>query len=198
MDEIKVEVLRLEEKFIHCNLKLGEDEFLFSAIYASPNDNRRRRLWELLCDIGSQVTVLWLLAGDFNEIKTPLEQSGGGRVNEARCNRFNSWIQDNNLIDVDANGPYYTWRGPKWDGLERVSKRLDRCLCNVQWQEKFVNADVKVVPRVSSNHHPLVVNLNGVEGGRRGRQFRYEAVWHMHGDFEMVMRNGWKERMRHI
>ncbi|KAI9100189.1 hypothetical protein K1719_024407 [Acacia pycnantha] len=106
MDEIKVEVLRLEEQFIHCNLKLGENEFLFSAIYASPNENRRRSLWE--------------------------------------------------------------------------------------WQEKFVNAAVKVVPRVSSDHHPLVVNLNGTEGGRRGRQFRYEAVWHMHDDFEMVMRNGWK------
>ncbi|KAI9115930.1 hypothetical protein K1719_012860 [Acacia pycnantha] len=192
MDNIKVEVLRIEEQFVHCNLKMEGDEFLFSAIYANPNEHRRHELWEMLSSIGSEVNVPWLLAGHFNEIKTPLEQVGGGRVNESRCRRFNTWIQDCNLIDVKANGPFYTWKGSKWDGLERVFKRLDRCLCNVQWQERFANAEVKVVPRVCSDHHPLVVNLKVVDWGRTARQFRYEAVWKIHNEFESVMRNSWR------
>ncbi|KAI9085212.1 hypothetical protein K1719_032845 [Acacia pycnantha] len=171
----------------------------FSAIYANPNENRRHELWEMLSSIGSEVNVPWLLAGDFNEIKTPLEQVGGGRVNEARCRRFNSWIQDCNLIDVEANGPFYTWKGPKWNGLERVFKRLDRCLCNIQWQERFASAEVKVVPRVCSDHHPLVVNLKVGDWGRTPRQFRYEAVWQMHDEFETVMRNSWSgEEEAHV
>ncbi|KAI9121639.1 hypothetical protein K1719_008672 [Acacia pycnantha] len=113
---------------IHCNLRLGEEELLFSAIYASPTEHRRHNLWDLLSGLPSDINVSWLLVGDFNDIKTSLEQAGGERVYETRCRYFNNWIQDCNLIDVRAEGPFYTWKGPKWDGLERVYKRLEKCL----------------------------------------------------------------------
>ncbi|KAI9093159.1 hypothetical protein K1719_027173 [Acacia pycnantha] len=157
LDDLKVDVLKLDEQVIHCNLRKGDDELLLSAIYASPTEHRWRELWELLSGLAKDIVVPWLLVGDFNEIKTPLEQAGGGRVNETRCRYFNNWIQDCQLIDVGAKGPFYTWKGPKWDGLERVHKRLDRCLRNVQWQGKFVQAEVRVVPRLCSDHHPLLV-----------------------------------------
>ncbi|KAI9076108.1 hypothetical protein K1719_041922 [Acacia pycnantha] len=128
----------------------------------------------------SEINDPWLLAGDFNDIKTPMEQKGGGRISEVRCRRFNNWIQDSCLIDLEAHGPFYTWKGPKWEGLERVFKRLDRCLCNMLWQEKFVNAEVKVVPRVCSDHHPLVVCLEASNICYRHKPFRYEAAWQMH------------------
>ncbi|KAI9107301.1 hypothetical protein K1719_021689 [Acacia pycnantha] len=134
----------------------------------------------------------WLLAGDFNEIKTPMEQRGGGRVNETRCSKFNDWIQDCSLIDLEANGPFYTWKGPKWDGLERVYKRLDRCLCNVLWQAQFVNAVIKVIPRVCSDHHPIVVCLEAENRCCRVRPFRYEVAWQLHENFEEIVRESWK------
>ncbi|KAI9117064.1 hypothetical protein K1719_012063 [Acacia pycnantha] len=131
---------------------------LFTAIYASPNEQKRHNLWEMLYNISVEVEEPWLLAGDFNEIKSPMEQKGGGRINEVRCRNFNEWIQDCCLIDLEANGPFFTWKGPKWEGLERVYKRLDRCLCNVSWQELFVNAEIRVIPRVGSDHHPMLSN----------------------------------------
>ncbi|KAI9122461.1 hypothetical protein K1719_006301 [Acacia pycnantha] len=100
-------------------------------------NDQRHDLWEDLQRISEVVNEPGLLGGDFNEIKSPLEQKGGGRVNETRCRRFNDWIQDCKLLDIEANGPLFTWRGPKWDGLDRVFKRLDRCLCNSLWQETF-------------------------------------------------------------
>ncbi|KAI9072192.1 hypothetical protein K1719_045859 [Acacia pycnantha] len=108
-------------------------------IYASPCEQKRHSLWNTFQELESNVSEPWLIAGDFNEIKTPLEQKGGGRVSEARCRKFNDWIQGCGLIDIDAKGPFYTWKGPKWQGLDRVFKRLDRCLCNIQWIEKFEN-----------------------------------------------------------
>ncbi|KAI9120797.1 hypothetical protein K1719_007830 [Acacia pycnantha] len=125
LEDLVVDIVLLEEQFIHCNLALDGMMMAFTA-------------------------------GDFNEIKTPFEQRGGGRVNETRCRTFKDWIQDCNLIDIDAHGPFFTWKGPKWNGLDRVHKRLDRCLCNAQWQEAFGNADVKVIPRVCSDHHPII------------------------------------------
>ncbi|KAI9073110.1 hypothetical protein K1719_044919 [Acacia pycnantha] len=78
MDEIVVDVIVIDEQFIHCKLSLGENVMLFTAIYANPNDQRRHRVWELLNNMAGVINNPWLLAGDFNEIKSPLEQKGGG------------------------------------------------------------------------------------------------------------------------
>ncbi|KAI9080518.1 hypothetical protein K1719_037484 [Acacia pycnantha] len=134
LEGLKVDVLVHDEQFIHCKLGLGREHMVFTAIYASPNEHRRSRIWPILQEIADGMEELWILIGDFNEIKSPLEQKGGGRISETRCNKFNTWIQQCRLIDVEANGPFFTWRGPKWEGLERVFRRLDRCLCNTQWQ----------------------------------------------------------------
>ncbi|KAI9110939.1 hypothetical protein K1719_018059 [Acacia pycnantha] len=57
---------------------------LLTAVYAQPNELRRNRIWEGLSKLASEVDEPWLLIGDFNEIRTPLEQRGGGHVGEAR------------------------------------------------------------------------------------------------------------------
>ncbi|KAI9128591.1 hypothetical protein K1719_000074 [Acacia pycnantha] len=149
LDDLVVDVKNMDEQFIQCQLKLGGEELLFTAIYAQPNEQRRERIWEMLQGLAGEIGEPWMLVGDFNEIRSPTEQRGGGRINEVRCNKFNQWIEDCNLIDMEASGPFFTWKGPKWEGLERVYKRLDRCLGNIHWQEKFEEAEVRVIPRLN-------------------------------------------------
>ncbi|KAI9090781.1 hypothetical protein K1719_028634 [Acacia pycnantha] len=191
-EELIVDVEVSNEQFIHCKLCLEGKDMLFTAVYANPNEHQRIRLWDLLNEIANNVEEPWMLAGDFNEIKSPMEQKGGGRTSEVRCRRFQNWIQECNLIDLDVGGPFFTWKGPKWEGLDRVYKRLDRCLCNVEWHEQFVNAVIKVLPRLCSDHHPLLVQLNGQNQVYRARNFRYEAMWQMHGNFVEVVNESWK------
>ncbi|KAI9120458.1 hypothetical protein K1719_007491 [Acacia pycnantha] len=150
------------------------------------------RMRDDLQSLATNISGPWLLAGDFNEIKSPLEQKGGGRVNETRCRRFNEWIQGCGLIDVDTKGPFFTWKGPKWERVERVYKRLDRCLCNVEWLEKFENVVTTIVPRLCSDHHPILVNLNAEWQGYIAKSFKYEAIWHSHEKFEAIMRDNWR------
>ncbi|KAI9119566.1 hypothetical protein K1719_009442 [Acacia pycnantha] len=187
LEELVVDVVLLDEQFIHCNLVLDGKMMAFIVVYASPNEAKRHRIWDILYNTSIETNGPWLLAGDFNEIKTPLEQRGGGRVNEARCQIFKDWIQDCNLIDIDAHGPFFTWKCPQWNGLDRVYKRLDRCLCNVQWQEDFGNADVKIIPRVCSDHHPIIVSLAMKTKDFRNRPFRYEITWQMHAQFDNLI-----------
>ncbi|KAI9121220.1 hypothetical protein K1719_008253 [Acacia pycnantha] len=161
LDKLYVDVLVKNDQFIHCKLRLEGKELLFIVIYASPSEQRRHITWDSLHTLAGEVADPWLLVGDFNEIKSPLEQKGGGRVNETRCRRFKEWIQHCNLLDIEADGPFFTWKGPKWEGLDRVYKRLGRCLCNLNWLEKFDNVEFKVLPRVGSDHHPIRSSKSG-------------------------------------
>ncbi|KAI9112959.1 hypothetical protein K1719_016073 [Acacia pycnantha] len=176
-EDLLVTVIWSEEQFLHCKVSFGGDNMLFTAVYASLNEHRRHKLWEDLQEISDETFVPWLIAGDFNEIKSPLEQKGGGGINEMRCRRFNNWIQDCNLLDLEASGPFFTWKGPKWAGLERVFKRLDRCLCNTYWQEMFGATEVRTVSRLGSDHHPIVVRLEEENKGFQERPFRFQAAW---------------------
>ncbi|KAI9077623.1 hypothetical protein K1719_040398 [Acacia pycnantha] len=194
-EDLLVSVIRREEQFLHCKVSFGGENMLFTAVYASPNEHRRHVLWEDLQGISEEIYDPWLIAGDFNEIKSPLEQKGGGRVNETRCRRFNNWIQDCNLLDLETSGPFFTWKGPKWAGLERVFKRLDRCLCNTYWQERFGTAEVRIVPRLGSDHHPIVVRLEEEKKGFQERPFRFQAAWLLHDSFPDIMRNNWSETL---
>ncbi|KAI9089746.1 hypothetical protein K1719_029039 [Acacia pycnantha] len=150
LDDLLVDVVMLEDQFIHCNLVMSGTKMCFTAVYASPNEQRRHRTWDMLLTLSQEITDPWLLAGDFNDIKTPMKQKG--------------------VVE---------------------SVRLDRCLCNVLWQEKFANAQIKVVSRVCSDHHPLVVCLEAPNKGYRHKPFRYEAAWQMHGTFDEVVRENW-------
>ncbi|KAI9085757.1 hypothetical protein K1719_032171 [Acacia pycnantha] len=89
MPDLVVDVLVNDEQFIHCRLRLGVENMVLTAVYASPNEHKRSRIWGELYKIVGGTAELWLIAGDFNEIKSPLEQKGGGRVNESRCRNFN-------------------------------------------------------------------------------------------------------------
>ncbi|KAI9122178.1 hypothetical protein K1719_006867 [Acacia pycnantha] len=195
VDELTVDVITMHEQFIHCRVSLGEEVMLLTAIYASPTEQRRHILWELLYELACVTADPWVLIGDFNEIKTPLEQKGGGRINETRCRRFNDWIEDCRLIDMGAQGPLFTWKGPKWEGLERVYKRLDRCLCSLSWHERFEEAEIRVLPRICSDHHPLLVRTTMEGNVWRQRNFRYEAMWKMHEQFDNVMATCWRRNL---
>ncbi|KAI9121265.1 hypothetical protein K1719_008298 [Acacia pycnantha] len=192
LDDLAVDVKIINEQFIHCSLCFGGKEMMFTAVYGSPMESKRVCLWDLLYNLSTETSMPWILGGDFNEIKTPSEQMGGGRVNETRCRRFNNWIEDCRLIDMDAQGPFFTWKGPKWEGLERVYKRLDRCFCSVSWLEKFVDAEIRVLPRICSDHHPLLVRLSRGHEGRRQRLFKYEAMWKSHELFNNVLERSWR------
>lgn len=113
-------------------------------------------MWNTLWRIAEEIRGPWIAAGEWNEISSPIEQKGGERVNEGRCRKFREWTESRGLIDMEAKGPFYTWKGPKWQGLDRTYKRLDRCLCNVEWQRLFPDTIVKNGLRVCSDHHPLM------------------------------------------
>lgn len=60
---------------LHSHIKVELSSFLLIAIYASLHYDTRKILWDRLGDVGSSLTLPWLLMGDFNEIANKIEKS---------------------------------------------------------------------------------------------------------------------------
>lgn len=66
----------------------------------------------------------WLLVGDFNEIRSPVNKDGRGNFDQERTIDFN--LELNNLIWLDAIGGFFTWSNGFV--LNNTRKKLDRVL----------------------------------------------------------------------
>ncbi|RYR35362.1 hypothetical protein Ahy_A10g050528 [Arachis hypogaea] len=75
------------------------------------------------------------------------------------CKRFADWINECSLIDLGFVGSKYTLRGPKWKGLERFFKCLDRALSNAEWRTRFLDDRVDIQTKTHSDHHPMMISL---------------------------------------
>ncbi|GAU39340.1 hypothetical protein TSUD_60910 [Trifolium subterraneum] len=115
----------------------------------------------------------------------------GVQADISNCLQFNRWINECNLMEVTTAGTKFTWRGPQWNGRDRVFKKLDRVLCNVSWRLKFHQGFAKVLPRLQSDHHPIIIILDGETNMGRNRPFRYEAAWATHDNFRQLLQENW-------
>ncbi|KAH9666253.1 reverse transcriptase domain-containing protein [Citrus sinensis] len=121
-----------------------------TAVYASPKLAGRRALWYHLNSIAESMHDPWIMGGDFNSILYAAEKRGGSALSTGICPNFNSWFHANNIVDLQFSGPRYTWtRG-------NLSKRLDRAMSNQEWILKFDNYSVTHLPRVESDHRPIL------------------------------------------
>ncbi|KAL4313838.1 hypothetical protein AHAS_Ahas15G0025100 [Arachis hypogaea] len=75
--------------------------------------------------------------------------------------------------------------------MERVFKRLDRGLANAEWRRRYMNARVDILPRVNSDHHPLLVNLTPGMRLLGERPFRFEVMWKTHPSFNEFIEKTW-------
>ncbi|PNX90274.1 hypothetical protein L195_g046397, partial [Trifolium pratense] len=108
-------------QFLHTRLVInGRQQFLFTAIYASPVEENRQDMWAKITNIANTVQESWLLAGDFNDIMNQEEKQGGALVNIRRCKVFQERVNDCKLLDLGTVGSKFTWRGPIYEDGVRV------------------------------------------------------------------------------
>lgn len=99
----------------------------------------------------------WLVVGDFNYYANQSERrSYSTNQSSTRPQKFLERINKCKLLDLGSSGPRMTWTNNR-QGLANTMERLDRALCNEDWQTMFPEETVKVLPRTYSDHSPLVV-----------------------------------------
>ena len=65
-----VEIITCSEHSIHAMIKVHSPSlsFLLTAVYAPPQFNRRKPFWDYLQNLAVNISLPWLLLGDFNDM----------------------------------------------------------------------------------------------------------------------------------
>ena len=74
----------------------------------------------------------WIIIGDLNCIKRIDEKRGGRSISGSSVNFLKDFTSNTGAIDLGFTRPSFTWSN-KREGLANIKERLDRCLCNQEW-----------------------------------------------------------------
>ena len=188
---VTLDILQVNNQAIHATVQVHHSNppWLFNAVYASPRFASRLLLWEQLTSFAESHNFLWKIAGDFNEILTSNEKFSASPASQRRISCFQNCLDNCNLLDLGFNGPRFTWTNKRQDGL--VMKRLDHVLCNPVWKHSFEEANVIHLPKVASDHSPILINTEPTLHNFRSRPFRLETIWFNDPSFPTLVHDSW-------
>lgn len=170
-----IQILRDTTQLVHVKVSPSNASPWFSTIvYGSPHYANRQILWDDIQDIHSSIDSPWALLGDFNVVLHDYERAALIRAHPIEAG-FQATLDRCNLFDLGYNGDLFTWaRG-------NTRKHLDRAICNLDWHLRFEHSEITHLPKLKSDHSPLLLNLEHRRyGNRRRKPFRFEAIWLTH------------------
>lgn len=181
----------LDAAFQAISLKVtipGLATWILTVLYASPNCSLRNNLWCYLENLFSMHRFPWILIGDYNELVAAVDKSFGSL--SGRFGGLKRWVERNALIDLGFKGSRFTWTN------NRIKERLDRGFCNSAWRTLFPEAFIKHLPRLSSDHCPIMLQLHSnFVINRRNQPFRFQAMWLSHADFSNFVADNWNSSL---
>jgi endonuclease/exonuclease/phosphatase family metal-dependent hydrolase len=109
----------------------------------------------------------WCIGGDFNVTHFPCERLGEARFCPTMTD-FSELISKQGLMDLPLSGGASTWsNNSSWS-------RLDRFLVSPDWEANFPRLLQKRVPRLCSDHFPILLDCGGIQEGKK--PFKFENV----------------------
>ena len=183
-----VEIFTCSKHSIHALVKVPSPSlsFLLTAVYAPPQFNKRKPFWDCLQNLAMNISLLWILLGDFNDMIFEEEKLGGLPVNRTRIAAFRNCLDKCGLIDLGFYGPRFTWTNKSLVWQSIIKERLDRRLGNADWTLLFPSAKIHHLPRVKSDHCPIMLNTDPSEP-KPPKLFHFEQMWLTDPTFPSLM-----------
>jgi hypothetical protein len=119
----------------------------------------------------------FLVIGDFNEIANSSEKVGGNPKSFQSMQNFNSFINQNHLLDLGYTGSPYTWMNKQGDSL--IQERLDRALSSTSWVSIKPNHLIIHHWMTGSDHALIILNTdtNISQTASKTKRFSYNKNW---------------------
>ncbi|KAF5481361.1 hypothetical protein F2P56_002018 [Juglans regia] len=188
-----VHVVWMGVQFISMLVGEGTEMFLLTAVYAKCTMAEGRLLWD---DLGSQNlgSHPCVFLGDFNIIRNDSEMMRGRPQPSMAMEDFNNWIHQGGLIEMATKGSMLTWCNGQ-SGLAHSWARLDRALMDSSSHALFPNATCSYLPRYTSDHAPMFIELKKDPFIYGSTSFRFQQMWVDHHSFLDCVWVGWDFRV---
>ncbi|KAF5463276.1 hypothetical protein F2P56_019199 [Juglans regia] len=174
------------------DLRLRKGHWFLTALYGFPETHLRHQSWSLLKSLCRAPDEPWLVLGDFNELLSAHEKSGGNPRPEKQLSAFREVVDVCRLRDLGFSGPMLTWSNRR-AGDKCIRERLDHCLVNSMWWACFPNARVTHGVVAYSDHLPIWLNLEGASASHNSQKsFKFEAMWVGEVECEEIIKGVWE------
>jgi hypothetical protein len=129
--------------------------FWITNIYGPNGDEERHAFSREIRELADTIQGPWLMAGDFNSIRNPQERSIVNMSSNEHL--FNDFIWDLTLQEIPLLDRFFTWSNMQ---NPPILSKLDRVLLNPQWDSILPNTVMSTLPRITSDHYPLKVEIS--------------------------------------
>lgn len=103
-------------------------------------------------------------------------------------------LNECNLVDLRFKGYKYTWSNHRKRKNSLIMERLDRVYFSDEWLQAFPNVTITHLPKIQSDHNPILINLNNRINTSYDRPFRIETFWCSHPNFPRIVSQSWKNK----
>ncbi|KAJ9539315.1 hypothetical protein OSB04_032048 [Centaurea solstitialis] len=144
-----------------------------------------RRLWSNIIQIlHSNPSIIWVVFGDFNEVRFASERKGSD-FSFSGAMTFNNFIHDGDLVDIKTGGRRFS----RYNNDGSKLSKLDRYLVSSNFFGVWPNPNVTILPRGFSDHCPIFLNSDTVNFGPS--YFKLFNSWLGVKSFVDLVRSSW-------
>ncbi|KAF7832087.1 uncharacterized protein G2W53_014420 [Senna tora] len=169
----------------------NNQQIFFTGVYGAPVTSERDVLWQFLTNLNFQ-NEPWILTGDFNQVASAQEKLSQCQ-NIPGSEDMNNTINNLGLVDLQTVDNWFTWTNGR-QGEVVVWERLDKTFANTEWMQMFPDSWVNVLPVVTSDHSPLLVQTQRNTERPRRRQFQFQAMWLQHPQLKDLVHSSWQHQ----
>ncbi|CAN0904538.1 hypothetical protein LINGRAHAP2_LOCUS23147 [Linum grandiflorum] len=186
-NQIETNRVEASDQFIQFVCKSDDmGEFMITTVYGKPSALGRMQLWDDLSRISIGVQRPWVLAGDFNAMLSPTDKRGRVPLGPNQTTSFLNCCHVCGISVLQPVGPKFTWY------RRLVAERIDWGLASVEWGKRFPGYKAYHLPKLYSDHQPVLLKDPNAGRVRLPRPFRFIAAWLNHDAFDEVLKSEWQ------
>ncbi|KAI0486590.1 hypothetical protein KFK09_029338 [Dendrobium nobile] len=162
-----------------------------TTIYGRKDVYKIRELWNGL-EPHISTDGPMVIGGDFNCLLSKEDKKEGRRFLFSMGPKDKrSFMTTNDLHELGYVGPMFTWSNNK-KRMDRIMERLDRMIVNSNAININQHLVVKHLPRIASDHCPILLNL--FDQLQKKSSIKFEDIWVSYQTSYAVVEKAWKKK----
>ncbi|KQJ98320.2 hypothetical protein BRADI_3g36433v3, partial [Brachypodium distachyon] len=141
---------------IQFSSELSDINFWATNVYGPTAVEEQDEFFQDLMDINQSISGPWILAGDFNIVRS-VDDRNYGNASFSETYKFGNLLRDIQVQEIPLTDRNFTW-----SNMQEVPilTRIDRCFINADWDSVLPNSMLRSLPRTTSDHFPLCLEAS--------------------------------------